>query len=89
MLFTYNNADMPAGAGYAENYFMSYVPKSLLVAMCEGLGFTVIHTHEFDPALAWIEIKKPGTLKTVKASQALGEVKYRQVNPVEIVAVRD
>jgi len=89
MLFTYNNADMPAGAGYAETYFMSYVPKSLLVAMCEGLGFTITNTHEFDPAIAWIEIKKPGTLKTVKASQALGEVKYRRGEPVEIVAVRD
>jgi hypothetical protein len=80
---------MPAGAGYAETYFMSYVPKSLLVAMCEGLGFTITNTHEFDPAIAWIEIKKPGTLKTVKASQALGEVKYRRGEPVEIVAVRD
>ena len=89
MLFTYNNADMPAGAGYAENYFMSYVPKSLLVAMCEGLGFTITNTYEFEPAVAWIEIKKSGTLKTVKASQALGEVKYRQDGPVEIVAVRD
>ena len=84
MLFTYNNADMPAGAGYAENYFMSYVPKSLLVAMCEGLGFIITDTQEFDPAIAWIEIIKPGTLNTVKASQALGEIKYRQVNPVEI-----
>jgi hypothetical protein len=86
MLFTYNNADMPAGAGYAENYFMSYVPKSLLVAMCEGLGFTVIHTQEFDPAIAWIEIKKSGTLNTVKAGQVLGEVKYRQVESVEKVS---
>lgn len=89
MLFTYNNADMPSGAGYAETYFMSYVPKSLLVAMCEGLGFTITNTHEFDPAIAWIEIKKPGTLTTVKASQVLGEIKYRQDGPVEIVAVRD
>jgi hypothetical protein len=86
MLFTYNNADMPAGAGYAESYFMSYVPKSLLVTMCESLGFTVTHTQEFEPALAWIEIKKPGTLKTVKASQVLGEVKYRQVDSVEKVS---
>lgn len=77
MIFTYNNADLPAGAAYAESYFMSYVPKSLLVPMCESLGFTVIGTHDFEPAFCWIEIQKPGTLTTVKAHQALGEIKFR------------
>ena len=79
MLFTYNNADMPAGAAYAESYFMSYVPKSLLIPMCESVGFDVVHTHESDPAAAWIEIRKPGKLNTSKAGQVLGEIKHVDV----------
>ena len=76
MLFTYNNCDIPAAAGYAENYFMSYVPKSMLIPLCESLGFEVVQTQDFEPAVSWIELKKPGTLTTVKASQALGEIKF-------------
>lgn len=74
-LFTYNNGDMSAAAAYAENYYMTYVPKSLLIPLCENLGFEVTATQEFEPAVAWIELKKPGELKTVKAHQALGEIK--------------
>jgi len=75
MLFTYNNADMPAAATYAENYYMSYVPKSMLIPLCESLGYQVIQTHDSEPAVSWIEIQKPGELSTIKAGQALGEIK--------------
>lgn len=75
MLFTYNNADMPAAATYAENYYMSYVPKSMLIPLCESLGYQIIQTHDSEPAVSWIEIRKPGELSTIKAGQALGEIK--------------
>lgn len=76
MLFTYNNADLPAAAGHAESYFMSYVPKSMLVPLCESVGFEVSYTFDHEPAFSWIELKKSGTLNTIKAGQALGEIKY-------------
>lgn len=76
VLFTYNNADMSPSAGLSEEYFMTYVPKSLLIPMVESLGYKVITSHDFHPSTSWIEIKKPGTLSTVKAHQALGEIKY-------------
>jgi SAM-dependent methyltransferase len=75
MLFTYNNADVPAAATYAENYYMSYVPKNMLIPLCESLGYQVIQTHDSEPAVSWIEIRKPGELSTIKAGQALGEIK--------------
>ena len=75
MLFTYNNADLCIPAGYAENYYMSYVPKSILVPLCESIGFQVIHTHDFETAVSWVEIQKGGKLDTIKAGQALGEIK--------------
>lgn len=74
MLFTYNNTDIPVSVGLAESYFMTYVPKSMLVPMCESMGFEVVMAQDFDPSTSWIEIKKPGTLKTVKAHQVLCRV---------------
>lgn len=77
-MFSYNNADRHEQAGYAEGFWMSYMPKSMLVPLCESLGFEVVQTRDIrgeGTAISWIEIKKPGELKTVKAHQVLGEIK--------------
>lgn len=77
-MFSYNNGDMHECAGYAEGHWMSYIPKSLLVPMCESLGFKVLYTHESrgeGTAISWIELKKHGTLETAKAHQVLGEIR--------------
>ncbi len=76
MIFTYNNADLSASAGLCNDYFMSYVPKSMLLPMIESIGFEMIHAPDYLPSTSWVEIRKPGTLKTVKAHQVLGEIKY-------------
>ena len=78
-MFSYNNADMPAPAAYADSYFMSYVPKSQLLPLCTAHGFAIASSTDLDPAVSWLELRKPGELKTIKAHQVLGEIKY--VNP--------
>jgi hypothetical protein len=78
-MFSYNNGDMYECAAYAEGMWMSYIPKSMLVPMCESLGFEVLYTHESrgsGTAISWLELKKQGTLETVKAHQVMGEIKY-------------
>jgi len=79
IIFTYNNADLPAGAAYAENYFMTYVPKRILIPMAESLGYETVYSFDLDPAYALIEFKKPGQLKSIKAAQVLGEIKVKHI----------
>lgn len=74
-MFSYNNGDMPAGAAYAESYFMSYVPKSMLIPACQQAGFEVVVSKDFEPAVSWVELQKPGELQTSKGHQALGIIK--------------
>jgi SAM-dependent methyltransferase len=76
IIFTYNNADLPAAASYAENYFMTYVPESILVPMAESLGFETVYLYNSEPAFSIIELKKPGKLNTTKVGQTVGEIKY-------------
>jgi SAM-dependent methyltransferase len=76
-IFTFNNGDLTAGAAYAENYYMTYVPKSMLVPMCTELGFEVVYDQDINVATSWLEIRKPGKLQTVKLVQSLGEIKHR------------
>ena len=83
MMFTYNNADQEQQAAYAEGYFMSYMPKSLLIPLCQSMGFDIITTHDIG-VLSWIEIKKPGELESIKAHQALARVLEVDKYPKEL-----
>ena len=75
ILFTYNNADMSAAAAYAENYFMTYVPESILIPLAESIGLETTYQYNFEPAYSIIEFKKPGQLKSIKIGQSVGEIK--------------
>jgi len=77
IIFTYNNADLPAAAAYAENFFMTYVPKTILQPMAESLGFETTFSYDADPAFSIIEFKKTGQLKSIKLSQTSGEIKTK------------
>lgn len=77
VLFSYNNGDLPESAEHAENYYMTYMPKSLLLPMCEMLGYDIHDHQDFHPALSWVELQKPGELTTTKAHQVLGTVKQK------------
>lgn len=77
-MFSYNNADCYEQAGYAEGFWMSYMPKSMLVPLCESLGLEVVYANDVrneGTAVSWIEVRKPGILETIKAHQVLGEIK--------------
>ena len=74
VLFSYNDGENPVSIEYVETGWMSYVPKTLLKAMVEEVGFKVIDTFDRENNVSWIEIKKPGTLETIKAHQVLGKI---------------
>ena len=78
-MFSYNDGDTPAGAGMAESFAQSYMPKSLLVPLCLSLGFEVIKESIYSSNNHWIEIRRPGQLHTVKAHQVFGEIRNREV----------
>lgn len=73
-MFSYNDGDRPAGAAMAENFFMTYVPKHMLVLMAESLGFEILNQRTRDISVSWIEVRKPGVLETNKAHQVLGKI---------------
>jgi SAM-dependent methyltransferase len=77
IVFTYNNCDLPAAAAYAENSFMTYVPKTILQPMAESLGYETTFSFDNDPAYSIIEFKKPGQMKSIKLAQTFGEIQIK------------
>ena len=77
-MFSYNDGDTSAGAGMAENFAQTYMPKSILIPLCLSLGYELLNDCSYSTNISWLEIKKPGILQTVKAHQALGEIVPRK-----------
>jgi len=74
-MFSYNDGDTPAGAGMAENFSQTYMPKSMLIPLAESIGFSVDGQFDYEPNVSWLELKHPGELHTVKSHQVMGEIR--------------
>lgn len=74
MIFSFNDCDIPKCADYAEHGFRSWMPKKLLINVCKDLGFDIADYQSPEEVVAYLEIKKPGDLRTVKSHQVLGEI---------------
>lgn len=79
-IFSYNNCDYEGTARRAECRTSSYTSARWLTKLLNEIGYeiTTLHDDENDDAfythVSWVEIKKPGTLTTSKAHQALAQI---------------
>lgn len=73
MLFSFNNCDNPICAKYVEIGYASWMPEDLMRKTVLDLGFEIAQLKSMND-WSWIEIRKPGTLQTVKVHQSLGEI---------------
>lgn len=71
-LFTFNDCDYAESIQTFEQRFKSYTPFRLIKPILDSLGFRVIQktNGEFD----WCEVRKAGTLKSIRGGQALARV---------------
>lgn len=82
-MFSYNNSDIFESARLVDMQVMSHVPYRHLVKLCDEIGFLIdsnLDVKNSDPLVefvSWLEIKKPGTLKTVKLKQVLGKIESK------------
>lgn len=79
MMFSYNNCEVPACASLAEVGFKSWMPKWLLLEAInlyhyEVISFSASEKTTSDKMSYWVEIKKPGELKSVRTSQSLAAI---------------
>lgn len=83
LIFNYNNCDLPASMMMSEVQRESYMPKRHLIDLVTKFNLELINsydiTNEADliypySKISWVEIKKPGILKTCKAHSSLGKI---------------
>lgn len=76
VMFTYNNCDLPDACVNFEQNAACYTPASLLRPMLESLDYEI--QAQYDNGVSWLEVKKPGTLSTLRGGQTIGVVKKHQ-----------
>lgn len=79
-IFSYNNCDYEGSARRAECRASSYTSARWLTKLLNEIGYEITALHDdetndaFNTHVSWVEIKKPGTLTTSKAHQALAQI---------------
>jgi len=74
-LITFNNGDIPQATKNFEAGMYCYTPATLLLPLVELYGFEIIQHVDTSINVSWIEIRKPGTLTSLRGGQALREIK--------------
>lgn len=82
-MFSYTNCDLAGSALRAESLACAYASARWLKKLCDEIGYEISYLKDFDTGDAFNThvslaiLKKPGNLTTVKAAQAMAEIKYK------------
>jgi len=75
IIFTYNNCNLSLAVKNFEKLQYSYTPKSLLIPLLELIGFEIVEEYDhIETNVSWLEIKKPGSLNSLRGGQCLGRI---------------
>lgn len=73
-IFTFNDCDRTQGAQLAEQNFMCYAPGRMIKSYVENRGFEILFEHHGLGNVAWLKIKRPGEIESIRGGQALAKI---------------
>ena len=72
-LFSFNDCDQWRAVGVVENHFCCYVPGRLVREHAGSLGYEIAFEHT-QAAVTWLELRRPGMLKSIRGGQAVAMI---------------
>jgi len=81
VIFTYNNCDYPKAIDKVDEMYYCYTNETEVTETCTQLGYEILASYnkgydQLDMGVSWLEIKKPGTLTTIRRSETMGIIKH-------------
>jgi hypothetical protein len=73
-IFTYNDCDWAHGVALAEKSFMCYTPGREIQAYCNQIGFEILSINRGQGDVAWMEIRRPGEIESIRGGQTLAKI---------------
>jgi len=77
VLMTYNDCDHAHGVRLYESGYMCYTPGRLIREHATGLGFEILQDWHPNNDVSWLELRRPGELHSLRATQTLAKIVAR------------
>jgi hypothetical protein len=77
-IFTFNDCDWAHGVALAERSFMCYTPGREIQAHCNQIGFEILSVNRGQGDVAWMEIRRPGEIESLRGGQSLAKIVANQ-----------
>lgn len=81
LVFSFNNCDTTSGSLTFEHHGGCYTPGRIIKNIALSIGYTVEYEYSDTMSLSWVELKKPGTITSIRAGQTLAAIKKRTYVP--------
>jgi SAM-dependent methyltransferase len=73
-ILTFNDCDKANAVKLVEKNERPYTPGSLIKSLAISIGYEIIFTDTTDEASTWLELRKPGTLTSLRGGQTLARI---------------
>lgn len=75
VMFTFNDCNNPRNIKLVERNYRTYAPRRLLKKIVNDIGFEIVFSYDAESGFSWMEIRKPGEMKTIRGGQSLVQVR--------------
>ncbi len=79
LIMTFNDCDRYKAVLLVEQHYACYTPGALLQDLAHRIGYETVFKWDNGGPETWIELKKPGTLTSLRGGQTLAKIIHKSV----------
>jgi len=79
LVMTFNDCDRDKAVKLAEQHYACYTPGTLVQQFVATIGYNQIFSWNNDGPTTWLELRKPGTLTSLRGGQTLAKIVHKPV----------
>jgi hypothetical protein len=79
LIMTFNDCDRDKAVKLAEQHYACYTPGALVQQFAATLGYNQIFSWNNNGPTTWLELRKPGTLTSLRGGQTLAKIVHKSV----------
>jgi SAM-dependent methyltransferase len=79
LIMTFNDCDRDKAVKLVEQHYCCYTPGSLVKQFSATIGYDQIFSWNNDGPTTWLELRKPGTLTSLRGGQTLAKIVHKPV----------
>jgi hypothetical protein len=76
-IMTFNDCSRDKAVMLAEQRYACYTPGTLVRQLSDTIGYTQTFSWDNDGPTTWLELRKPGTLSSLRGGQSLAKIKIK------------